>query len=261
MEQQAFIEKIAGYAVEDAKTSKILPSLTIAQAILESNWGKSGLTAKANNLFGMKGTYNGECVEMPTKEWKNGAYVTINAKFRKYPSWLESVKDHSGLFNRLDRYKNLRGCTDYKLACQYVREDGYATSPTYTSSLIGLIEKYGLQKYDAMMNETPNAGIIGEGSNIGVSTGVGVGVGVGAGDTNENMNNRSRCNVNAQMPLLKTGSTGASVIIWQMIIGTKVDGIFGSDTEDKTKQFQKKKNLVADGIVGSKSWKAGLESM
>ena len=75
--------------------------------------------------------------------------MTVKAKFRKYPSWKESIADHSALFNRYARYKNLRGCKDYKLACQYVKDDGYATSPTYTSSLIALIERYGLYKWDS----------------------------------------------------------------------------------------------------------------
>ena len=56
--QRQFIEKVSSMAVEDMKQTKILASLTIAQAIIESNWGRSGLTVKANNLFGMKGTYN-----------------------------------------------------------------------------------------------------------------------------------------------------------------------------------------------------------
>ena len=126
----------------------ILASLTIAQAILESGWGKSGLTVQANNLFGIKGTYNGQGVTMKTQEWNGAEYVTVDATFRKYPSWAESVADHSDLFNRLDRYKNLRGLKDYKLACQYVREDGYATDPNYSAKLVSLIETYGLTAWD-----------------------------------------------------------------------------------------------------------------
>jgi flagellum-specific peptidoglycan hydrolase FlgJ len=55
MKTTEFIEKIAPAAVADFKTSKVLPSLTIAQAIIESAWGESGLTQKANNLIGIKG--------------------------------------------------------------------------------------------------------------------------------------------------------------------------------------------------------------
>ena len=153
MTNNEFISKIGSMAKEDMQKTKILASLTIAQAILESNWGNSSLSVEPNNnLFGIKGEYNGKYVTLPTKEYMNGKWVTVNAKFRKYPSWKESIADHSALFNRLDRYKNLRGCTDYKLACRYVREDGYATDPSYTTKLINLIEKYNLNRFDTQNN-------------------------------------------------------------------------------------------------------------
>ncbi len=154
-EQETFINKIGPMASADMKTSGILASLTIAQAILESGWGKSGLATAANNLFGIKGAYNGAGYTCKTQEWDGSKYITVDATFRKYPSWAESVADHSALFNRLDRYKNLRGLTDYKLACQYVREDGYATDPEYTNKLINLIEKYNLTAWDV---KVPSSG-------------------------------------------------------------------------------------------------------
>lgn len=157
MTNNEFINKIGPMAREDMQKTKILASLTIAQAILESNWGKSSLSVEPNNnLFGIKGTYNGKSVTLPTSEYLNGKWVKVNAQFRKYPSWRESIADHSSLFNRLDRYKNLRGCTDYKLACKYVREDGYATDPSYTTKLINLIEKYNLNKFDTVTSNKEN---------------------------------------------------------------------------------------------------------
>ena len=144
-----FLNRIKSMCIEDMKKTGILASLTAAQAYLESNKGNSGLTVSANNLFGMKGRYSGQYVSMPTREYsaKTG-YYTITASFRKYPSWAESIADHSGLFNRLDRYKNLRGEKDYKKACKYVQADGYATSPTYADSLIKIIETYHLYEWD-----------------------------------------------------------------------------------------------------------------
>lgn len=144
-----FVEKIGVLASEDMKKSGILASLTIAQAILESAWGTSALAQAPNyNLFGIKGTYNGNYCEFNTSEYLNGQWITVKAKFRKYPSWAESLADHSALFNTYDRYANLRGCTDYKLACRYVREDGYATDPSYTSKLINIIESNNLTRFD-----------------------------------------------------------------------------------------------------------------
>ena len=143
-----FLERIKNDVITDMKETSILASLTAAQAFIESNRGNSGLTQKANNLFGMKGTYNGSSVTMKTKEYVNGKYIVVDAAFRKYPDWKTSIADHSSLFNRLDRYKNLRGLKDYKLACQYVQQDGYATSPSYSATLQRIIEQYKLYTWD-----------------------------------------------------------------------------------------------------------------
>lgn len=148
MTDKEFLDKIKPLVIADMESTGILASLTAAQAFIESNKGNSGLTQSANNLFGMKGTYNGQSVTMKTKEYVNGAYVVVNAAFRKYPDWLTSIRDHSGLFNRLSRYKNLRGEKDYKTACKNVQADGYATSPSYADTLIRIIEQYKLYEWD-----------------------------------------------------------------------------------------------------------------
>lgn len=64
-----------------------------------------------------------------------------------------------------------------------------------------------------------------------------------------------------KMNTIKKGSKGKSVKVWQIIIGTTADGIFGSGTENMTKTWQKNHGLMADGIVGKNSWKTGLESL
>jgi len=143
-----FIEKIAPHAMRDMRETGILASLTLAQAILESNWGRSELATEANNLFGIKGSYKGQSVKMWTHEYYNGERHEVEATFRKYPSVFESLQDHTSLFLRLDRYENLIGVTDYKRACVLVRKDGYATDPAYTDKLINLIESYNLDDYD-----------------------------------------------------------------------------------------------------------------
>lgn len=145
---KSFLEILKPYVLEDMKKTKILASLTAAQAFIESNKGNSGLTQKANNLFGIKGEYNGQSVTMQTTEYYNGVKTKVDAKFRKYPSWLESVADHSRLLST-KRYANLIGCTDYRQACINVQADGYATSPTYSQTLINCIEKYKLYEWDA----------------------------------------------------------------------------------------------------------------
>ena len=63
------------------------------------------------------------------------------------------------------------------------------------------------------------------------------------------------------MPVIKEGSRGKAVKIWQIIVGVNADGIFGQATETATKAFQKKVGIAQDGIVGKNSWRYGLESV
>ncbi len=93
-----FIKEIAGDAQQIYKKHRILASLIIAQGCLESAWGTSELATKGHNLFGMKGEYNGQYVIMQTWEVINGENVQVPAKFRKYPSWKESIQDLANLY-------------------------------------------------------------------------------------------------------------------------------------------------------------------
>lgn len=156
-----FFDCIKAAVIADAKRSGILASLTAAQAFIESGSGNSKLAQQPNNnLFGIKGEYNGQYVTMKTQEWNGTGYYTVNAKFRKYPSWNESIKDHNDFLLKNSRYKNLIGVKDYKLACQLIHQDGYATSPVYSDSLIKCIEKFSLYEWDLQTPFVPYAGTI-----------------------------------------------------------------------------------------------------
>ncbi len=99
---QEFIDKIKNGAIEGWKIGKILPSVSIAQGILESGWGKSELAINGNNLFGIKASdgWNGTTYTIKTAEYdRNNNKFYINAAFRKYNSWDESVKDHALFFH------------------------------------------------------------------------------------------------------------------------------------------------------------------
>ena len=148
--QHAFIQKISRGAVEGMRKYSILPSVTMAQAILESGWGESGLTEQSNNLFGIKegSNWDGEVINYPTKEYVNGQYVNTTAYFRVYESLDASMEDHGAFLAGLSRYANIIGVKDYKTVCQLLQKDGYATAPNYADSLIALIEQYDLASYD-----------------------------------------------------------------------------------------------------------------
>ncbi|MCY7566149.1 phage tail protein [Bacillus safensis] len=144
-----FIKKLAPGAQKVQKKYNVLASLVIAQGCLESGFGSSGLSKQANNLFGIKGTYNGKYVLMWTSEQdKKGNVTRIQAKFRKYPSYAESLADLGSLYTRLSRYKAVVGEKDYKKATAAVSKAGYATDIHYPSKLNSIIEKYNLTKYD-----------------------------------------------------------------------------------------------------------------
>lgn len=148
--QQAFIQKISRSAVECMRKYGILPSVTMAQAILESGWGESGLTKASNNLFGIKASssWSGNVVNYPTKEYVNGQYIDVTADFRAYDSLDASMEDHGAFLAGLSRYANIIGVKDFRKVCRLLQEDGYATAPNYADSLIALIEHYNLDAYD-----------------------------------------------------------------------------------------------------------------
>lgn len=106
---QNFIESVAQGAINGWTKYGVLPSVTVAQAILESGWGQSGLSTSAHNLFGIKGSYNGQYVTMQTREVYNGQSYYIYDNFRKYANNSESVEDHGNFLYSNSRYANLLG--------------------------------------------------------------------------------------------------------------------------------------------------------
>ena len=144
-------------AVADAKIATIgtgvLPSITVAQAILESGWGQSILTsAPYYNLFGIKqGTgWQGAIVNMKTSEYVNGKWVTISAPFRAYSSQMASFQDHTKFLLTNSRYagNGVINAKNYVNMANGLQAAGYATDPTYANRLINLVERYNLQSLD-----------------------------------------------------------------------------------------------------------------
>ncbi|EOT40401.1 LysM peptidoglycan-binding domain-containing protein [Enterococcus columbae] len=154
--QQQFINQIAPYAQSVASANDLYASVMMAQAILESAWGQSALAQAPNyNLFGIKGSYNGQTVYMNTLEFLNGQWVTKNEPFRRYPSYGESFADNartlktvsfqSGVYYYAGAWKS--NTTSYRDATAWLT-GRYATDPNYASSLNRIIETYGLTQYD-----------------------------------------------------------------------------------------------------------------
>ena len=142
-----FINSIKDGAIETYKEYGVLPSLTLAQAVLETGWGKSKI---GNNIFGIKAgsSWTGKTINCETGEQNpDGSRYTTNADFRDYDSISDSIKDHGKLLTN-ERYQPVINSSNYKEACVAVRECGYATSLNYSSDLISIIEDYGLDQWD-----------------------------------------------------------------------------------------------------------------
>lgn len=165
MNENNFVEKIGLLAAADMKKSGVLASVTTAQAILESGYGRTDLAINANNLFGMKcmlsgNTWGGSTWDGQREYWKyteeqstHGEIYKVYANFRKYDDWSESIADHSAYLTGAKsggvlRYAGLAGEKRYRAAAQIIKNGGYATDINYVSKLCNIIERWDLTRFD-----------------------------------------------------------------------------------------------------------------
>jgi Mannosyl-glycoprotein endo-beta-N-acetylglucosaminidase len=153
-QQQAFIDATAQAARTAAAQTGVPASVTVAQAILESDWGRSLLAQNANNYFGMKamGTLGTDgVVWMPTSEYDDAGelYQTVSA-FRAYKSLTESLTDHDRLLQTASRYAAaMRASNNPQEFASRLYEAGYSTDPQYADKLVALMDRYNLYSLDA----------------------------------------------------------------------------------------------------------------
>lgn len=232
MSVESFINEIAPLIKKEAVYRGYrVCSTVIAQAIIESRYGESGL-AKYHNYFGLKcGTkWKGASVNMKTKEeYKVGTLTTISDNFRAYPNMYEGVKGYYD-FISTPRYSggspnyeagNLKTARNYMEYADRLKLDGYATSSTYVKTLCNTVKKYNLTKYD---DEVKNE--------------------IGSPDA----------------PTLRIGSRGdfvKHVQIYLSLLGYQIgtiDGIYGNQTASCVKHYQEDRGLMIDGIWGKQCW-------
>ena len=224
-----FIAMIAPIAVEicNKRTKKVLPSVCIAQACCESAYGTSPKMINANAVFGIKvgksrvhfGTaWKDKAYSTKTKECYDGkAYVSITDMFRAYDSIRDSVEDYYDMLGSCSRYAACIGVKDSMAAITAIKNGGYATSPTYISTITSIIQKYNLTQHDACMVATSQLPTV-------------------------RKDDRGSAVLRLQEALKKRG------------YNIKADGIFGNKTLEAVRAFQADNGLVVDGIVGSKTW-------
>lgn len=154
--QEQFINKIAPAAQKAAQPNGLYPSVMMAQAILESNWGTSTASQAPNyNFFGIKGNYAGAGVSLATGEWNaEHDFYQTNATFCKYPSMAASFQDYAqtlrqGITGDPNYYRGTwrQSTTSYRDATAWL-QGRYATDPDYAAKLNRLIKNYQLNKYD-----------------------------------------------------------------------------------------------------------------
>ena len=164
------VKKMGPLFTADQKKSGILASVTAAQFILESGYGKTELAQKANNCFGMKANLSGNTWSGSTWDGKSvytkktqeddgkGNLYTITADFRKYPCVEDSIADHSAYLlgakngSKL-RYAGLKGETDYRKAIRIIKDGGYATDTKYVDKICSIIERWNLTQFDVKKSD------------------------------------------------------------------------------------------------------------
>jgi flagellum-specific peptidoglycan hydrolase FlgJ len=120
----------------------------VAQAILETGWGKHTI-GDARNLFGIKGKGPAGSIRVPTREFVDGRWVTVNANFAKYDSFEQSVTEHARFFLKNKRYAAaLRVKDDPDSFARQIHTAGYATAPDYSTQLIKLMKVHNLYRFD-----------------------------------------------------------------------------------------------------------------
>ena len=232
-EAKLFISAIAPLIQAEAKRrGYAVCSAVIAQACIESAYGKSKLASAYHNYFGLKcgKAWKGKSVNMKTKEeYTVGTLTTIKDNFRVYDSMEEGVKGYYDFISTA-RYAKLKTAKTPQEYLELIKAAGYATSSTYVNTNMGVVNKYDLDRFDA---DLP------------------------ADEPNQNP-------YPAPVRILRNGSQGNAVkwLQWELTrqgLPLTIDGIFGQQTEDAVRRFQNANRLVCDGIVGSKTIAALIE--
>ena len=151
MTNNEFVEQIAKCVKKYAYIYGIeVHSPIIAQAILESGWGKSGLASKYHNYFGLKcgSSWKGKSVNMTTKEeYKVGTITNIRDNFRVFDDFDDGIRGYFEFINT-SRYANLKGVKSPEEYVRRLKADGYATSSKYVDNVMRVIRDNKLTRFD-----------------------------------------------------------------------------------------------------------------
>ncbi len=143
---QNFVQQLWPHARDAARQLGVAPEALLAQAALETGWGRSVIAqpdgTSSYNLFGIKaaGNWNGKQVNVPTLEYAGGVPVRSRASFRAYDSYAESFQDYVQLVRDNPRYRDaLRQAGDPGAYLKALQSAGYATDPAYANKIVGIL--------------------------------------------------------------------------------------------------------------------------
>lgn len=144
MNREDFFAEFAPLAQEVGKKYDLYPSVILAQAAVESNFGESELSKHYNNYFGIKG----KGVVLPTVEMEGEEEKMVQDGFRTYGSARESFYDYGKLIAKAPRYEAVRTAESPEAYARALYPAGYSTNPRYGDILIRTMEAYNLKSYD-----------------------------------------------------------------------------------------------------------------
>lgn len=157
--QSSFLKMAVPAAQASQRKFGVPSSITIAQAILESGWGRSALAVQARNYFGIKAVAHAapdDYAEFPTTEFVDGRRTREMAKFARYATPAEGFAAHAELLARASRYSPAMTAREYPSAfAAQLQECGYSTNPRYARELMELVDEFDLTQYD--LPPTPEA--------------------------------------------------------------------------------------------------------
>lgn len=158
--RQQFVQEIIPTAQRLQRQYGILASVSMAQAMLESEFGQSELAASYHNLFGVKTDQSDpDGVDFATLEYFDDEWIEITDRFKVYPDWDASMTAHAELIYYgtswdQDFYQSVIDGDTYEAQAEALQTSGYATDPDYSAKLVSMIEEWDLAQYDQPLNES-----------------------------------------------------------------------------------------------------------
>ena len=146
-----FLGELSGQAIHSGVENRLPPSVTLAQAVLESGWGRSGLATQHKNLFGLKSGAHSDGVILSSWEGGGATRTRHKSRFRAYDDWSESLAHHNLLISTDRRYQEARAAWMNWEAFIDELAPVYATDPEYVTRVSQIVERYDLDAWDGLV--------------------------------------------------------------------------------------------------------------